>query len=455
MIPPSLQEFYIKTKGDPLFAAEGMDLENASAAIGELYQTTSRLEKLYRETKKEYWFHFRHSFLKTLHPFNFLRSFIECEKRRRIFLAEPSAASARRLINSYWHALASWEGDVSSYKKAHLAFIRMERLERSNPEYIYNKYSVNLSDVLKSIDLLAENGKILRAEILFRLQLLLNSAIASKKDNVKVDQDLLETVPRMDYIPFELVGPKLTAESDFILSLEEDVMPSILERYGPIYYTLSHFDGRPKNHQFYLYILKSPEADKKFLRITLADEYFFLEIDPAKYKFHEGISIYEPLIKRGIRFWHQSATTFYSVRDFTYQADLASIADLHWRRKFLDKFLVLSQKSSLLDLFFWNGVIHEQTFLRMAKIEAASGVLNPLSYVFIVRSYPSLFFLPFNRSVWRLEERPNFVGSRFAGGSIYKTLDDIRKDVGKEDLREIFLGPSYRAKDWGELFVVE
>src|SRR3990167_5555345 len=391
MIPPSLQEFYIKTKGDPLFAAEGMDLENASAAIGELYQTTSRLEKLYRETKKEYWFHFRHSFLKTLHPFNFLRSFIECEKRRRIFLAEPSAASARRLINSYWHALASWEGDVSSYKK----------------------------------------------------------------DNVKVDQDLLETVPRMDYIPFELVGPKLTAESDFILSLEEDVMPSILERYGPIYYTLSHFDGRPKNHQFYLYILKSPEADKKFLRITLADEYFFLEIDPAKYKFHEGISIYEPLIKRGIRFWHQSATTFYSVRDFTYQADLASIADLHWRRKFLDKFLVLSQKSSLLDLFFWNGVIHEQTFLRMAKIEAASGVLNPLSYVFIVRSYPSLFFLPFNRSVWRLEERPNFVGSRFAGGSIYKTLDDIRKDVGKEDLREIFLGPSYRAKDWGELFVVE
>src|SRR3990167_8487110 len=105
VIPEPLQKFYNLTLTDPLFAAEGLDLDNTRWALEDLRKLANDLEREYR--KQYWWFCFRYPFVETLHPIRFLERFIDCERSRRLFLYNPIMPNAQDLIRSYQKTLAA------------------------------------------------------------------------------------------------------------------------------------------------------------------------------------------------------------------------------------------------------------------------------------------------------------------------------------------------------------
>jgi hypothetical protein len=243
-----------------------------------------------------------------------------------------------------------------------------------------------------------------------------------------------------------------------MLELEKKNSPPIVERYGPIYYEFPHLNGFPEVHAFYVSIVKGPYPGIKYLSASLADRRYFMKLKETSEEFsaernkfdNRNMTIYEPLMKRGIFYWHQSVTSFYSVLDLAYYADLATVVDCYKRRPFLPRKAVLTQKSSLLDLILWNCWTHERVYLKMTEVQAKAGRLPSPLYSFIARSYPSLLYLPFNSSVWRTEKPAHFLGTRFGKGGIYKEFEEIKAELPTDKLEEIFKGRILRQEDWGK-----
>lgn len=441
LVISQLESFYELTLRDPLFAAEGMNLESAEKAIGELERATELQEKFYWEhAKRLRWFIFLHPFVKSLRPIPFLKKFLAAEKIRRAFLASPTPDQAGAL-------LASWKNAAKFFRKSakrNLAALRLigkiEGLQKTGIDYQFHKYAVTFEKILENIEDIIVNAEALNQEILRRERILAGS--------VKMDSGFAAPIYP---IPYTLNGPPL--EKDFldILELENRITGNSGQEYGPIFYTLDAFDGIPTNHQFFVYISSLPKygAGCNILKITLADERYFLEIDPAKYKFHQSIAQYKPLVRRNIPFFHYHPTAPYAVRDLMYWADLATVVDLEWRSPNLNAELVKSQKSSCFDMLLWYSALDCLTSLRSIKAGLNDGSLSPLSYLYIARSFPSLYYLTFNRSIWRVPRRPDFSGGRFTNkAAVHKTYNEIKHLLTPDLLQKIFEGYRYRAEDW-------
>ena len=428
----ALKNFETQTVRDPLFAAEGLDLVNAALALEELEASTEALERVWRKTAR--WFCFWHPFASTLHPFSFLKSFLNCERERRKFLNFPTPEKAASLLKSYRKCLGELRCDLAAYRESLLAIRRLEAFPKQARIAYFNN-EISFDEITQMMELLYKNTQALEEELKARAGLL-------RGDRPQV------SFPENIFLPYQLEGEPLSEENRAGLLLEEKKFTDVSERYGPIFFKLSQFDGEPATHQFFVYVAKRGDYSFNQLEIILADRYYFLDLLEGDYHHFLDRSIYEPLIKRGLPYWHQTSTSFYAVFALDYYPALATVADLEWRRRYLDRSLLMSQQSSLLDLILWNGVHHEKSYARISKVMAGSETPPSLLFTYIVRAYPSLYYLPFNRSVWRLKETPNFAGSRFGKSSYYKTLEEITPKVSPSQLEEIFMGGRIRRQEF-------
>ena len=433
-----LKSFYELTLRDPLFAAQGLDLINAAWALGRLEEAADSLEQVLR--KKNRWFCFWYPFRHTLHPVSFLKSFLDSEKKRRLFLSRPSLENAEALLKSHRATSRALEADLKAYREALLGIQQAERFS-SETAIQYFDNMITFREVLASVDVMLENARLLGRELKEREKILKGEKTAAFFPKNREMPDISK------FMPVKFEGPALRPDLREIHESKEKRL-RFVERYGPIFYTSALFDEAEKTHQFFVYVLKDRESEQRQLEIVLADQYFFLDLDEMRDKFFLGMSIYQPLIKRGIRYWNQPSTAWYSVFDLAYWADLSAAADLTWRRPFLDRERVLFEKSSMLDLLLETGANYDELYVRLAKIMAKANELPSLIFTYVARGYPSLYYLPFNKSVWRLETRPNFTGTRFGEGSHYKKFDEIKDTLSREALLEVFKGGAYRNQDF-------
>ena len=445
MISRELRPFYDLTISDPLFAAEGLDLDNALNAIEAIEVTTQKLQEFWQKSHRG--FCFWYPFSETLHPFRFLRKFLECEREIRHFLANPSLENAEKLLHLYNKTGDALIADLDAYSGALKALLKMEGIEFESSIFYFHSNAVTVKEFISSIEMINENALMLRSEVRQREKILKNAEV----------REVARFSDRDNYMTaLKDSGPGLSQEYLYMQKLEEENAPPILERYGPIYYELPHLDGNPRVHRFQAYVMKGPYPGVKYLSISLTDQRYFLKLQDTPKEVSEKQShfdnrnkvIYEPLMKRGINYWHQSATSFYSVMDLGYYSDLATIVDSKWRRPFLDARQLLIQKSSLFDLILWNGWTHERIYLQMTGVQAGVNKLSSPLYSFVARSYPSLYYLPFNKSVWRLEKPLHFLGSRFGKGGVYSTYEDLKSELSREMLEKIFQGRILRKKEW-------
>ncbi|MBI2122328.1 MAG: hypothetical protein HYT98_04370 [Candidatus Sungbacteria bacterium] len=430
-MPDNLKKFLEITLNDPLFAAEGMDVNNARWAVDELEQELKKLEDVWRPSYR--WFSFWYPFHQTLHPLIFLKEFVAAEQIRQEFSSNSTRENAQKLLTQHGKTLKAYINGLEGCGEALRTAQKAEKLS-SHASFQFFHRVITFQEILDIFDKFKENSKELLKDIDRRHDILAGNFNLS---------DSLQTA--QDFIPQIVSGPEPSARNKKILEILEKNR-SIKERYGPIFYTLPNFDVSPKTHQFFAYILNSERTGKFDLKIT--DQYYYLDIDENKKTSSYDKTPYQPLQRRNIHYWLQPPTAWYASFDLSYYADLATICDLTWRRPHLPKNSVMNQKSSMLDLILETGADGIRQYTTMSRYMAQESKLPPLSYLYITRGCPSLYFLPFNRSVWRLPQSPNFLGTKINTISHFKNFAEIADNLSGGEIAEIARGAEFRHKDY-------
>lgn len=422
----NLQNFIQIVRDDPLFAAEGLDLENSRLALQELADSLQDIMKSWKSVIAKMFF-LKYPPEDTVHPIRFLEAFLRSEETRRAFLKSPNYENARILLRVWRETLEKYTQGVESYQGALLAIQKMEHIE-NNSKMGYFDIAPTFLDFVNWTDLFLENSRLLNLELDDRELVLSGESVPivntswRQRNNCSHKDCLLEE--SLPPIPDKLRQLVDIAQSKFIVE----------EKYESLISNLGHFnEGKITPRRFNVLLARIKDVKSKLLMVLLADDFYFLNFKKGHFL---DLTIYRPLIERNLDYWCQPSTTFYSNLDISYQADLATVVDLK-RRNFENPNLVKEQKSSLLDLLFGTGVYYNHRFAKLLKIFSYHKNLPKISFLYLARSYPSLYFLSFNESVWRLNKKPFINGTRFTSNSSYETFHNLVKEVPFETLKRV------------------
>ena len=425
MAATPLKKFYALTLNDPLFASEGLDLDDTRWAIDELADIARDLERVYR--KSYWWFCFRYPFIETLHPIRFLRRFVDCELGRRRFLTNPTSKNARSLLSAWSKAASAYNDGASAYRDALEAVLKSEKVPL-DAFFQFTGSSFSFEEVVKFTDSLLENAAELKNEIDARRALSEGRA------------DSFSPRAFNDPIPQKQSGPSLTPSLERALSWREEATREnavILRRCGPIFYELPHYDGVPTTHQFFVYLIKAKTRERRAIKFALADQYYFVDTKELleKDQFPRFRTQMWPLLEAGVPYIYRQPEVPYMVLDLGYWADLATIADLEWRGLNVNQSLVQAQRSSAFNLILRHLNRYNRGFTEAQRIAKLDHRLKPLVWAYVCRSYPSMLFLTANRSVWRLPRRFRFRANLFREPYM-KTFEEVAPRLSPKTLKK-------------------
>lgn len=439
------QSFYESVRLDPLFAAEGMDLERGAEALEAFRDALCDIQShLGRDSYKLKLFFLTHPLHRYLYPLSFLRRFIESERCRRRFLAHPTMQNAERLLSAWRDTARSYAADASRHRKLHETALRKDKVLREKKAFfdmVGNSFT--LADVFAQLALIEKNATKLKREVAERTSLLYTGTAYIP--------------PSVSSGPQEAPPRSLSRIESFMAGInrERHVEESIIiEEYGPIGYVLPNFDGVATERQFFVYLLQNRATKYTFLRVEPADRFYFLPIGTDSPRFGWiGKAVFQSAIDRGAKYWMQTGTRFYTQRDLRFWMDVATLADKR-RRPHLDWTLVDKQRSSMLDYALMTGVEEVGLQIVSAKVRNHFGTLQayPLGAALLAHGHTSLYHLPFNGSVWRIAEKGNFVGSgRYGEGeSMHEPMERVFPLVTEDMLRQMIRGGMNRVKVWRE-----
>jgi hypothetical protein len=442
MIRMASKAFLESVKKDPLFAAEGMNLERGEAALNRIKDVVGDIEHAISSSSfLRRLFLLRYPILRYIVPFSFVQSFIESERCRRRFLFYSTYEAGNCLIDNWKKTQKDFEDGVKRFSKIHQVFFELESETSSEPFHDTHGNITLPEDFDKQVESLKKNADALRKEISERRALLLGE----RKEWI---------YRKLDAKPLEYIPGNIPEKYKRICELElehglQSRRGTLMEKYGPLVYTFKNFDGKPTAHNFMLHFLRNNENGIENLKITSTDLFLFIHIEKNSKKDPHRMRPHAYIKNIGTTYWYQPATSLYTARDQVYLADLATIIDLK-RRPELDRDLVSSQKSSLLDFLLGTCAEDHIATLGNLKEYLYTGVFAPKHAftLFMMRSNPSIYFLPFNRSVWRLAEAPNFLGSGRVRPEdivfVYEQADKVIKEISKEELELTIQGGRIR-----------
>jgi hypothetical protein len=396
-------QFHHSVLHDPLFAAEGMDIVNASDAIHNLEEALGKLERAHTDISWRYWlFLKRYSLARYAVPVSFLKHVIESERLRRQFLVDSTEDKAQELLKQWRVTAQCLQSSVRRYRRLHEVIASIERADDS---FSFQDMFGNISTlryIRKTLSQFERNAACAVSEV-------------EERERLFQGREHGYDLRVFECEPLTFREGKLSSDLAYIhdLQIKYKLLPDgeVLETHGPLVYTLPHFEGMPTDHVFFLYILRN-KSGRKTVRILLADEFFFLKIGEGS-KGYGGIgkANFKQIIERGVPYWSQLSTNLYTTRDQSYQMDIATIVDLR-RRPELNKHLVCRQRSSMFDLMLQESARGIGSFIKHTKGRARAGGFGTYSFLFglLVRSQPSINFMIFNESVWRLKEKPDILG---------------------------------------------
>jgi hypothetical protein len=421
----NLVTFAEMAEKDPLFAAEGLDLENCRQALDELVNSLKDIKKSWKSLSVKLFF-LKYPILETAHPISFLKSFIDSETARREFIKKPDLENAEKLVVMWSKTLNEYKQGINSYRSALLGIQRLEAI-KDDSRIAYFDTNISFKEFIKWTELLDRNASRLADEIESRKLIL--------KGN---DPALLSTDPRRGYVEKtnsddENHSKKIPEKLSELVEIAQSKFKKE-DQWKAIPIKIGHFDqGVPTLRNFNVSIARTNDLNLKFLAVILADDMYFLNL--RKGHFLNPI-IYRPLLENNLDYWYQPATTFYASMDISYQAELATIVD-HKRRKFNNPHLVDVQKSSLFDLLIGTGIYYNTRFSKLLRIFSYHKCLPKLSFFYLARAYPSLYFLSFNKSVWRLDEDFRIQGTRFGSNSGYENYEKVSSEASFEALKKV------------------
>ncbi len=445
MILKAPDVFIDAVRSRPLFAAEGADLHRWDSVL-------TRLESVARtcidveaaESKRILWFTRFFSLEKYLLPLRFLRALRICEQTRRDFLSDTSMESARNLVSS-WHACQkALLSDAKRFARMHRILFFLYRVPRHAYIADFFCHAFSRDDIVRQNQVLIQNAYAVKKVIASFESVL--SGYGSVEWPTKPKAAL--TVRRAKALT------PLQSKLSILSRAAFGDHPIEISYSGPYLLSVPHFDQELTEHAFEFFVLKD-ENETHFARIMLADRYYFLDIsdtDPKRYGANRP-EIYQPLIDRGIRYWYQPGAYLYSTRDSTFWADIATIADKE-NRSALNASLLDEQRSSLFPLLMGAVVNSLDVFTiikkSLARLQVRETGMAQL-YRILMRSNPSILFLPFNGSVWVVPEKIDFLGAyKEKKPKVYLTEDEIDETLTEKGWEEVMNAPLMRRHVWEE-----
>jgi hypothetical protein len=433
----TLHSFYNSVQSDPLFAAEGMDLEQASAALDRIEILVKEAEMLVSSTS--IWrrlFLIRYPTARYAIPIRFLRAFIESERQRRKFVVYPTMESAQLLLAQWEKTAHVYTTCARKYRWLHEAVVQVKKLPDTFAFQDFCGNVTSLASIFEIIRLVERNAHAL-AEDVHRRKLLLTKGVP------------FSTTRTVDVLP-PYTPTTISPELQHLVDLDRlHGYPfrdnTIVQTFGPFLYTLSHYDVAPTPHAFYAHIVEDASSKARMFKVSLADEFFLLDLRGELDVRNRGLQ--GPIIERGITHWVQSMTHLYATRDQRYNADIATQIDLELR-PWLNRENVIMQRSSSLDLILMSCAFDLVMYLDNARVRIKDGSLGryPLIDTLLIRTLPSIYFLPFNASVWRLSETPNFLGTKDGSVMKYQRYSDIKDVLPEGMIDRIMEGTRIRAE---------
>ncbi|MES2202712.1 MAG: hypothetical protein V4474_00040 [Patescibacteria group bacterium] len=433
----NLEGFADAVRRDPLFAAEGMDLERGEATLAAIKEKVREIEEVCsRESFAARLFFVRYPIATHALPLPFIGALIEAERSRRRFIDGVSEQKAEELLANWDSAATAFAIGVSRYKKLH-ALVRHLDLEVAAPMVDMHGNVTLPADIETVFQQLEANAKRLRADVNERWALL-RGALAAK------NLYHLTTTPLAPFIAGE--EPSLYKQLHKLELLH--ALPfrtgESLEQYGPLSYTLRQFDGTPTPHTFMVYMVRNTKTGMCSLKEVALDVHLFLKLGKGAPVASAG-PLHAALLEHNVPYWYQPSTNLYACRDQTYWADIATIVD-RVRRPSLST-NVDRQRSSCFDLLL--GACLEDHAMHLSNTKElirTTGTMPKKYYSLLYRTHPSIYFMPFNRSIWRIPEAPHFLGSDRVGAQqrMYVSAETVLKNTTPEEFERVMQGGRLR-----------
>lgn len=420
------KNFHELVAADPLFAAEGMDLDNATASLDALESALTDLEPEYAGASfARKLFFIRYPLAQYAVPSSFLRAIISSERARRVYIAYPTLESARALLHAWTHAQHCLSNDLGRYRTLHEILIRIESdAEKFVMQDMFG-YLTSYRFVMQTLDVFKRNADALRSEIAQRRELLegdVSVANASRRPERKIP-----VLQKGEISPWH----RQLHEAEIACGVSPYRYADILESYGPYRIELANFDEKPRERTFMVYIMQEKKTPRKCMWVSFVDKFHFIDLwnfvpqadSVTRGKYASAIGLH----KDEIPFWYEGMALLYNTRDLRYWMDIATAIDAI-RRPQLDRDLIASQRSSLFDLMLAECARDMRSMIAHLRRRARSGTSERYSLVYdlLTRTYPSAYYMPFNRSVWRLNEEPPLIGDGFQVPNNDRFLSDER-----------------------------
>jgi hypothetical protein len=433
-------DFHESVVSDPLFAAEGLDLESALAGVRALALAGRSFERAFAV----YSWKFRLYFLlyplsRSALPLPFLRALVVSERARRAYLVKPSYAARRRLVRSWLRAARAYHASALRYQALFERVLRYEPVLAKKTLNDMASNSFTVADLRETVDAFVQNGEALMVEARAR---------ARKEGSIRLDE---RAAPASEpIVPLSEADKLMEAYEEERLAERYEILER--HRFG---YRLRNFDEEETARQFVVFMGRNKLNGAPYLSILLADHWVFLRLIGGKGLGRLTPTIFKPIIDRGIEYFAQHLTWFYAMRDHQYTADLLTLAD-RARRPELAQSLVDAQRSSLLDLLLWRGADELRRFAQMTLLRAKEGDKGySMGYAFFTYSNPSIYFMPFNHSVWRLAPISMIGSGRTKKEDrVYTPLEEFDPPLTPKQMRDsIQAGPIRRAA-WKEMGIL-
>lgn len=490
-IPRNEQVLITLTRIDPIFSLEGADLAYLKVATEKLKENITGLEN------SGFWVEKDIERLSTLHPIEFLEMLPELEKLRRE-VASGNASAISEYNAHLSKTLSQYEKNLNAFQAelSELAFFdesgkKTDTMERF---FYFVDSKSNFKTILDAISLLKTNLTGLRKTHTKRVACLGYEHICSRllREHTFEVTKPTETADDAEHI---IQKTKSVREVfDRIYPASELSHAKIFEVATPCFgSSTAHFYLLDIPYQF-LDSRVEPTSKLRpvhpIFRPLLLDTMYFE-------RFPQSVEYYRPLKERGFTENYQPATNIYACNDLTYYPRLLALRDLstalHLAPLTLENITERNVALSLQDKLADGRIVREneaetliytlslllETYgetilaekvgnnevLRIQSLIAqfdqrsamfadivAYGAYShenfgnllglfpkgtiPMNYVFIARSAPSLFYLPFNQSV--MATTPLFVDSteqKNKGGHF--TLSEMLKKYSQGTMLEI------------------
>lgn len=426
---------------EPRFGLTGADVTALEIAIGDLEKSVSDVAEIYDENPAE-----KKAIKSSLHPIGFLKSIAKLEARRRAFIEYPSLENFLGYLWQMKRATALYERSLRKYQDT------LKNLPNANENetYHFGTNAVSLKTLLGNVDFMLKNAALLKKysqnnSILPRGKAgQLPSYISSVEELSSQEQkDAKFTKKLIERLGWEIVMPLVEVLSDCGEPQERDLF-YLVRREGflvpmsirPVYF---HFEiSRFKNAQFYLPLR---EAGFEYAWQPDFNYYFCPDLSYQA----EILTLYR--IRELLEDWKENKGAG-EFTEFEKAADEFLSADPLWRPIQLLLFEAAGKNDTPLSEEIRRLEIEKSGYFEeLVRFGARLNYNYPgftrrlkkpleIKELFITRSYPSLYFLPWNRSIW-IADTPLDFSDYFGETEFYVSYRELLKIYPEEKILEL------------------